>query len=306
MQINTKEGKEHLCEIAIENTKKLAQALEDIKNGESENTVCHKYNITKSYIRYFIFKNNKIFNGGISTNEDEEDFDKEILLSGGEKLYKKLDPGRSIPYDVDEVVEFFLKNANLRNSELKVLRMRYWEDMTLEDTGKKMSLTRERIRQIECRAMRRIRTKFRDIIKYGNAPFIKQRNERLERYIKEKEDEIAKYNKLIQEAQKIDEEIEILKEKNKKYLENRQSEETVGEFLEYCLKNENVSIRLYNCFFRRKDCSSFEWKSDRPIKDMANYTRNEIMRQVRNMGVRSSMELEHLLSKRGIYFKEEG
>lgn len=304
MQINTRKDKVHLCEIALETTNKLAKAIEEIKNGESETKVCCKYNLKKRYIRHYIFNNNNIFN---NNEEKVATCGQEILLSGGEKLYKKIEPGKRIPYDVNEIIEHCLKNSNLRKNDIKMLRMRYWEDMTLEEIGEHMGLTRERIRQKEVSAIHKIRRKCHGIIKYGSSPFIKQRNEKLEKYIKEKEEELLKYNNLVKKASQLENEIELLKEENKDLLTKEQllENETVGDFFEYCLKNENISIRLYNCFNRRKDCSSFKWKSDRLIKDMAKYTKKEIINQVRNLGRKSIDELEYLLSKRGICFKEE-
>jgi DNA-directed RNA polymerase sigma subunit (sigma70/sigma32) len=41
----------------------------------------------------------------------------------------------------------------------QVLVMRYLHDMTLEDCGKALGITRERVRQIEAKALRMIRAK---------------------------------------------------------------------------------------------------------------------------------------------------
>jgi len=41
--------------------------------------------------------------------------------------------------------------------EAKVLRFRYWHDLTLDEIGQIFDLTRERIRQIEARALRKLR-----------------------------------------------------------------------------------------------------------------------------------------------------
>ena len=51
--------------------------------------------------------------------------------------------------------------ANLTGREAKVLRMRFGIDMntdhTLEEVGKQFDVTRERIRQIEAKALRKLR-----------------------------------------------------------------------------------------------------------------------------------------------------
>ncbi|GEM_PF-767504 len=72
------------------------------------------------------------------------------------------------PYDQvnlekqSEFVKAFLE-AHLKPNEIKVLSMRFGIDLpsdyTLEEAGKSMDLTRERIRQIEAGALRKLRTK---------------------------------------------------------------------------------------------------------------------------------------------------
>lgn len=46
---------------------------------------------------------------------------------------------------------------NLSSREAKVLRLRYWHDLTLEEVGHIFEVTRERIRQIESKALRKLR-----------------------------------------------------------------------------------------------------------------------------------------------------
>lgn len=60
----------------------------------------------------------------------------------------------------------------LTDTELKVLYMRYYDEMTLEACGKIMGITRERVRQIEAKAIRKSRFSWRcrhlrEIIKQG-------------------------------------------------------------------------------------------------------------------------------------------
>ena len=61
--------------------------------------------------------------------------------------------------ELREVVEQLL--ATLRPREAKVLRIRYGigltQDYTLEEVGKRLDVTRERIRQIEAKALRALR-----------------------------------------------------------------------------------------------------------------------------------------------------
>ena len=45
----------------------------------------------------------------------------------------------------------------LTEREVRVLRLRFWEDLTLEEVAVKLEVTRERVRQIEGKAIRKLR-----------------------------------------------------------------------------------------------------------------------------------------------------
>jgi RNA polymerase sigma factor (sigma-70 family) len=45
----------------------------------------------------------------------------------------------------------------LTNRELLVIKMRFWEEMTLAEVGEKLSVTPSRVREIEGKALRRLR-----------------------------------------------------------------------------------------------------------------------------------------------------
>lgn len=57
--------------------------------------------------------------------------------------------------DLERVVPVVLDG--LRPKEQKVLWYRFWGDYTLEETGKALDVTRERIRQIEAKAVRKLK-----------------------------------------------------------------------------------------------------------------------------------------------------
>jgi DNA-directed RNA polymerase specialized sigma subunit len=48
-------------------------------------------------------------------------------------------------------------DTRLNNTQKKVIDMRFHQEMTLEETGKVLGLSRERIRQIECQSLRMMR-----------------------------------------------------------------------------------------------------------------------------------------------------
>lgn len=301
MQINTRDDKAVLCDAAMESASTLLKALEEIKNGECEGAVCLKYGINKHFIRRFIFKNN-VFEQGL---QGDSDCNEELAVSGGERLYKRIKPNTRVPYDVDKTVEFFLKESGLRNREVRVLRMMYWENMSLQDIGDVLGLTKERVRQIESLAIRRIRRKFYDVLKYGAAPFLKQRNDRLRTYIEETKKEIEKFNELYKESKKDESELLALKSTSEAAFGEgfEQGGLTVLEFIEECWERNEISVRLFNCFARGMQYKSFRWQPHTPIREMEKYTRKQIVSQVRSLGPKCADELEELLAKRGVHLR---
>ena len=61
--------------------------------------------------------------------------------------YAELDIKRLIAEVLDTLTE----------REVEVLRWRFWQDLTLEEIAVKLDVTRERVRQIESKAMRKLR-----------------------------------------------------------------------------------------------------------------------------------------------------
>lgn len=62
----------------------------------------------------------------------------------------------SIP-DADRRDEMEVAMRCLRQREREVLKLRFWEGLTLLETGARLGVTRERIRQIEARALEKLR-----------------------------------------------------------------------------------------------------------------------------------------------------
>lgn len=76
--------------------------------------------------------------------------------SGIIQLITKIDcPELSFDFELKAELDKVLKTLTPR--EEKIVRMRYFEDMTLEEVGAKFKVTRNRVRQIEAKALRKLR-----------------------------------------------------------------------------------------------------------------------------------------------------
>lgn len=77
-----------------------------------------------------------------------------------EPSYKKIEnqPDKLLLSDHSkEIISNVLSSLPSRQSE--VLRGRYWEGLTLEDVGNRMGITKERVRQIENKALKKMRSR---------------------------------------------------------------------------------------------------------------------------------------------------
>ena len=171
------ENKKALLDQAETHLKDVLNAINDIRDGHSEASVCKKYNFNKSSFRRLIF-NEKIgfkYNGiiKIPASSDKDFRLEDELLSWHERLYLDVFPDRNytnIPPNIEEVIDYLLSEDNqfLTEREIKVLLGLYRDGGNLQTVGKRYGVTRERIRQISEKGIRKLRNpKALRIFEYG-------------------------------------------------------------------------------------------------------------------------------------------
>ena len=64
-------------------------------------------------------------------------------------------PDAEFQHDLRQLIAEVLET--LTNREALVLQCRFWQDLTMEEVGIKLHITRERVRQIEAKALRKLR-----------------------------------------------------------------------------------------------------------------------------------------------------
>ncbi len=88
---------------------------------------------------------------------DDEDTELENFIPASEETPEDVAIAGTLQYQVRKLFE----DCNLKEREIEILMLRYGfndrEPMTLEQVGKKYNLTRERVRQIEAKALMKIR-----------------------------------------------------------------------------------------------------------------------------------------------------
>lgn len=276
--------------------------LNDISNGVSEIQACKNHDVDLTNFRRLY--QTKL--GGFEVtyqppelNEDEPwsfwDID-HALLSWQEVLWLFVSGDMNvyhIPPDVEESVDYVLKDTNiLYDRELAVLFYRFRERLTLEQVGKIYGVTRDRVRQIESKALRKLRNpRAYRIMKFGIGWYNKFKEAKNNGYESRYREDIEKmeneYFSIIKDRDR--EHAVVLYHKVKDYVENNFAvdllEQTRGTDTYYPLSEKidclELSVRSYNCL-KRADIQTLEDLMKWPVDEMY---------KIRNLGRKSTEEV---------------
>lgn len=171
------------------------------------------------------------------------------------------------------VPELLESIKTLSDREQKVLELRYRNGMNLEQTGHQFNVTRERVRQIEAKAIRKLRHPSRSKHWYL--------------------DTIHKAFEIDAERARLERENEELLERLAKYEELPVKEETPRSLVDIC--DMDLSVRSYNCLKR----AGINY-----VDDLKKYTVEQLM-CVRNLGRKSMMEVIEKAKEFGVFVKWE-
>lgn len=234
-------------------------------------------------------------------------------LSGGERLYAFLTKCRDIaklPTDCEKTMDDAMRSC-LSYREIRIMRMVFWEGMFLEDIGEKLNLTRERVRQIEFKALSKLKKKSTAYIKMGSDAYIQ---EKAEAYTAEIERERKIMDLLIKKEEDLEkmllekkQELKEAKERNR-ILENRirsqyyvPDTKMLAEIHSYetykdCPISElNLSVRAYNGLYN---------SGIRNVGDIVAKTQRQLL-HISNLGKTTVYEITEKLHELGIYLKGE-
>lgn len=154
-------------------------------------------------------------------------------------------------------------------------------EKTLEAIGKKLTLSRERVRQIEAKGIRRLRKIFENRGYLFFVPDLEIHAENLEK--KNKELEIR-----LNEIKNFAKEIEIVIQR---VLDDRPSNQRSEEIFQTPIDSLVLSVRTYNCLKNAKITT---------ICDLIQITEAELLK-IRNFGRKNLNEIKDLLVKLGLH-----
>ena len=176
--------------------------------------------------------------------------------------------------------------STLSDKERKVLDLRYKDGLTLEQTGHEFGVTRERIRQVESKAIRKLRHPAK--IKYIREGYMVASEAIKSRVFDAYQEEIQKREAEIKKV------IDDLRTSQEKWMLVRDYANAV--FKDEIEKEENsidslgLSVRSYNCLKR---------KGINTISELTKLSFRDLFR-IRNLGRRSAEEIIEKLDKRMI------
>jgi predicted DNA-binding protein YlxM (UPF0122 family) len=197
------------------------------------------------------------------------------------------------PYDEDRLKGLEYVLGLLSERERQVLRDRFEDDLSLEDTGRKYNITRERIRQIEAKAIRKLRHPARmKYITQGYAAMSGELRQIVEeRYKSTLESLEAEYLAKIAELR---DKISLIEDKTQKLSAAKEANEIIDDIGTPLCELE-LSVRSYNCLARH---------GVKTLYDICALTRDELQK-VRNMGRKSLDEVVNCVHSRGYRLKGE-
>lgn len=288
----------------IQTLEKALNVFKDMRDGKSQGEALQKYDINRSFYKsiYNILEHNY-------KDKDypvEDYFQKPMqipTLSGGERLYAVILNETQIdhiPYHAEKTMEEILKKDRLLSKrEVQVLRMRFWEGCTLEFIGNKFGVQRERIRQIEEKAIKKLsKDCIRRYAMTGTNSYQQKKMAALARELKNEEE----WNKRLAELQK---KVNKMKDENllirnslaltdKEALATVLAEKNFEKGEEIKVGDLNLTSRAYNCLMRRGITT---------VSILTKLTFDDLM-NIRNMGLKTAMEIVEILEAHGFYLKD--
>lgn len=164
----------------------------------------------------------------------------------------------------------------LTDREQLVLEYRYKDRQTLEQVGKLLGLTRERIRQIEAKALRKLRhpTRLATMKAYSYEDMTRGNEER---------NELREQNKLLEKAIKLYTKKEITKDQ----LEEMAKKVDVNNV---SIDELDLSIRSYNCLKRRGvdtlgELLELTYAELSQVRNLGAKSREEVMRKLQGLNL---------------------
>ncbi len=175
--------------------------------------------------------------------------------------------------------------ALLTDREQTVIEKRYKEHRTYEDIGKEFGVTRERIRQVEQKALRKLSHQTRrKILQYGVREYYL--NSDINTAMREITRAANAMNRIVGAIESTDGAVDTMKDIAKQIADERKSES---------IEKLDLSVRSYNCL-KRANITTLE--------DLSNISEKQL-KKVRNLGLRGCEEIKAKMREYGLELKAD-
>lgn len=300
---NNRQERMHVYCQAKEMAERVLRVINRVLDGETETTACLQEDVDKRWIRRFVRDNISI-----KRRKNEPDTMVRIGLKDwicwqDEFLTQLIGEECYAPKDFDQAYDECVAEA-CTEEEQEVLCLRFQEALTLREIGEKIGKSCERVRQIESKAMRKLRypsrrlslmygKEYRDLmaeIKTAQAEYDKTRMARMQEL---KEEQKAATRKLGEKLDQIHEKTEFLVT-----ADSSQFPDPVSEIL---VSNLGLSVRAMNALScpRFQDGRRGAIRHGMPIGTVGQLSKlsHEELCSIRNLGKGTVKEIEDALKE---------
>ena len=273
------------------------QVIHDMRTGKSEAKACKDNNVKLSKFRNFVFSNpdkpyeeqTPVIKKGyaVLSTGYEYLFALVMVYNRGWKIEEypdglivvKMKGNDYMPEDIERSMKAVLRTLSPR--EQKVLTCRGIRRMTLEETGKELGINRERIRQIEAKAMRKLNHPSRANVMYLGIDYMDKINS-----VKEEARNQARteFNEELERIKKI----AYREERNRCFNENGAYDK--NHPLSMSLDDLEFSVRTYNCLIRAgvktaQDIADMSLADLTCVRNLGRKSRDEVVNKMKELGI---------------------
>lgn len=182
-----------------------------------------------------------------------------------------------VPLSEDQNAGLCTVLESLTEREQRALHLYFAENKTLAETGKEFGITRERVRQILAKAIRRMRhPRNMNLIRYGLRGYAERlRLKNLWKELERTEEQLDEYEESLVRRRTVLEQLE-------EGLNGVSSSKIRGGIYNADIETLDLSVRSFNCL-KRANCDT--------VRDVCELAKSGDMVKVRNLGRRSMQEI---------------
>ena len=286
-----------LLDERIEELQQVVEILKEIRDNPNigEKKMCDKYGIDFHRFRRYVYDAEWLTKSSAAAESDKSSIKKRMheirpTLSWHDALWltimqRKFSNLEAYPSDLEESLDIMIQK--LHDQERKVILYRYEECLSYDEIAERLDVTRERIRQIEAKAIRKLRYSNGWVLvgkdrvisameiqkQIENDIAIRTKHE----VIKALDDKVASLRKIIKDC---------TEDAIKKFLKSD---------LDLKIEELDFSYRTYECL-KRAGINTVDDLRKRSATELA---------QVRNLGYHSLNEIEEKLASLGFELRKD-